>query len=109
MKKTTLILSLLFIVSVFSCKKETVETVEACFTLTKVGFEVNEVIRFNNCSSGAERYLWDFNDGTTTETAYPEHTYTKAGMYSVVLTAYGEKTQKTYTTVIYITEKPTGK
>ena len=108
MKKSALIFTLILLFSAFACKKETVETVEACFTLTKTSYEVGEVIRFNNCSSDAVRYLWDFNDGTTTDTAFPEHTYTKAGMYSVVLTAYGEKTQKTYTTVIYITEKPAG-
>jgi M6 family metalloprotease-like protein len=49
---------------------------------------VNESITFNNNSSGATVYLWDFGDGvgTSTETS-PTYAYSSVGTYQVTMTA----------------------
>lgn len=92
------------IIFALSCKNKTVEDefLEACFSVSKTTFTVGEIIYFNNCSSGAESYLWDFGDGFTTKESYPQYSYKEPGMYSVQLTAIGTKTRKTFTTVLYI-------
>lgn len=48
---------------------------------------LNSTVTFNNASTGADRYLWDFGDGTTSEEANPEHQYAGDGTYTVTLTA----------------------
>ncbi len=40
-----------------------------------------------NFTTGANRYLWDFGDGTTTEDFEPTHFYTLEGMYTITLIA----------------------
>jgi gliding motility-associated-like protein len=44
---------------------------------------------FSNQSTDAISYLWNFGDNTTSTLPDPSHTYTKAGNYSVTLTATG--------------------
>jgi peptidyl-prolyl cis-trans isomerase B (cyclophilin B) len=44
-------------------------------------------INFKNESKKAEKYLWDFGDGTTSEEASPKHKYISSGNYKVKLTA----------------------
>ncbi len=42
---------------------------------------------FDNSSSNAESYLWDFGDAATAIDFEPWHEYTAAGVYTVILTA----------------------
>jgi len=49
-----------------------------------------EKVTFNNTSSGAESYVWDFGDGTSSSEQSPVHTYDTEGTYEVKLTAYGK-------------------
>ncbi|MCB9232468.1 MAG: PKD domain-containing protein [Bacteroidia bacterium] len=42
---------------------------------------------YNNLSTGATSYLWDFGDGTTSTLANPNHTYANPGVYQVCLIA----------------------
>ena len=59
---------------------------------------------FTNTSSGTTTsYQWDFGDGSTSTVAYPTHTYTKAGTYTVKLTATGPAGSNTKTKTGYIT------
>jgi PKD repeat protein len=45
-------------------------------------------VQFNNTSSGATSYLWEFGDGTTSTLSSPTKSYTTAGTYTVTLHAY---------------------
>lgn len=44
-------------------------------------------VNFNNASSGATGYQWNFGDGTTSALVIPTHTYTAEGNYTVTLIA----------------------
>ncbi len=44
-------------------------------------------VSFTNLSSGADSWLWDFGDGTTSTQENPSHTYDAVGSYTVTLTA----------------------
>ncbi len=50
-------------------------------------------IQFNNLSSGAAHYLWNFGDGTTlsdtSNVKNPSYTYPDTGKYTVTLIVYG--------------------
>ena len=45
-------------------------------------------IDFENNSTGAVTYAWDFGDGNTSTLANPYHVFTTAGCFDVTLTAY---------------------
>lgn len=55
------------------------------FTPTEASL-FNAFIRFENNSSGAVSYLWDFGDGETSTEESPVHTYSSSGDYEVTLT-----------------------
>ncbi len=44
-------------------------------------------VQFTSTSTGANSYLWDFGDGTSSPAQNPRHTYMTAGLYSVTLEA----------------------
>lgn len=46
-------------------------------------------VRFRNHSENAERYEWDFGDGSKSPDPEPKHVYAKPGLYTVRLTAIG--------------------
>lgn len=69
--------------------------VNACFVTSTTVYNVNETVYFNNCSDNVVSYRWDFGDGTYSSQAYPSHAYSKKGVYTVRLTAYGENSQST--------------
>jgi PKD repeat protein len=47
------------------------------------------LVWFTNLSSSATGFVWNFGDGTTSESISPAHVYTNVGSYSVTLTAVG--------------------
>lgn len=63
------------------------EAPEAKFTPLKREFD-NSIPswHFENRSIGGQSYLWDFGDGTTSTTPYPDHVFKKKGNYTVSLT-----------------------
>jgi PKD repeat protein len=49
---------------------------------------VGQAVTFTDASAGSPTaWLWDFNDGATSTTQSPSHTFLAAGTYSVTLTA----------------------
>ena len=46
-------------------------------------------VTFQNSSTAASQYLWNFGDGNTSTAPNPTHQYTKAGKYVVSLSATG--------------------
>jgi PKD repeat protein len=48
-------------------------------------------MQFNNLSSGAVRYVWQFGDGRTSAAVNPYHEYRGAGNYTVALIAISDK------------------
>ena len=45
-------------------------------------------VHFNNMSTGADYYWWDFGDSTGSNALNPIHVYEDSGSYTVTLTAY---------------------
>ena len=64
-------------------------SVSAYFTVSNNGCEGPCEMIFNNQSTGATSYLWDFGDGNTSTAENPSHTYQDAGTYTVRLQAIG--------------------
>lgn len=62
---------------------------------------------FENLSTGAEDFLWDLGDGTTSTVASPTHVYADAGTYTVSLTAITCDTADAVTQTIEILEDET--
>ncbi|MBN2373765.1 PKD domain-containing protein [bacterium] len=63
------------------------------------------IVQFNNITTNATSYLWDFGDGATSAETSPTHTYTVANVYNVTLTATNEcgdtvETKNNYITVL---------
>ena len=46
-------------------------------------------VYFTNLSTGADTFIWDFDDGDTGASLNPAETFTNAGIYTVTLTAIG--------------------
>ena len=64
-----------------------VQTVpQTAFTTQVNGLSVS----FQNASSNAQSYLWNFGDGNTSVESNPAYTYSEAGSYVVRLTAFNE-------------------
>jgi PKD repeat protein len=62
---------------------------------------------FNNTSSNADTYLWNFGDGETSDEANPTHTYAAGGVYTIALTATNECGSVTINRTINVTAAPT--
>ncbi len=59
----------------------------ASFTHLQNSYTAPATVQFKNTSTGAERYEWDFGDGTLSDTLSPVHQYTHSGNYLVTLKA----------------------
>lgn len=60
------------------------------------------VVYFNNTSTGASAYSWDFGDQTNSSASAPAHAYTGNGSYTVTLTAINGNCSSTYTMLVEI-------
>lgn len=66
-------------------------------------------ISFDNQSTNATSFSWDFGDGSDPSTQEnPSHTYTAAGVYVVSLTASNDECEGEYQIVIQVQEVTTG-
>lgn len=59
---------------------------QAAFTAPDFVDDINDNVQFNDTSTGAETYLWDFGDGNTSTLRDPIHSYGAVGQYDVSLT-----------------------
>jgi PKD repeat protein len=79
-------------------RKSTAETVIEAYGSPRADFEIRmadhpgekERVQFENLSSGAVSYLWDFGDGTFSTLASPAYRYEQPGRYDVTMVAYSE-------------------
>jgi len=53
-------------------------------------FISNLSVSFNNNTSEADSFFWDFGDGNTSSIKSPSHTYADTGIYEVCLTAFND-------------------
>ncbi|MBK8611797.1 MAG: PKD domain-containing protein [Chitinophagaceae bacterium] len=60
----------------------------ANFSWTPNPPQENTITRFNNLSSGATRYLWDFGDGENSTLTNPTHQYNATGVFRATLYAF---------------------
>jgi hypothetical protein len=72
---------------VLSCKKP---DPVADFFVDSSYYVVGQELYFQNTSSEANSYEWDFGDGYISTDVNPYHTYNSNGVYEVILTAFGE-------------------
>lgn len=63
-------------------------------------------VDFQNNTTGATSYLWDFGDGGSSTDQNPTHTYAGDGMYTVVLTATNSCGTSVDSTVIHLSNIP---
>jgi len=90
----------------FSCENNNTEIPVACFTYkssfngTNSPLPVVDTIWFENCSTNATSYLWNFGDGTTSEEVNPMHIYNQSMPTIVSLKAFnGENTDELTDTI----------
>lgn len=75
----------------------------ASFTASRVSGHAPLSVSFNNSSTNASSYLWSFGDGGPSSIdSSPSHTFTKAGKYTVTLTATGLSGQATLSKTITV-------
>jgi|GEM_PF-2184697 len=68
--------------------------VQAVFSTATYGVPVGQEFKFENWSSNADTYVWNFGDGTTSNEVEPMHTYNQEGSYTVTLEATNSATGK---------------
>lgn len=61
---------------------------EACFTVDHTLVDLNEAVQFDDCTEPLpQSYVWNFDDGSTSNEANPIHAFSAEGQYLVSLTA----------------------
>ncbi|MFH2036308.1 MAG: PKD domain-containing protein [Candidatus Zixiibacteriota bacterium] len=78
----------------------------ADFTTELTEYCAEHLITFTNLAQNADKYLWDFGDGTNSTDENPTHQYANAGVYTISLTASNDCGDDTETKVEYITIFP---
>lgn len=63
-----------------------------------------DAITFQNVSSNATSYFWDFDDGSTSTSVNPSHTYADTGTYQVMLIASNPTAADTFSLPIFVTD-----
>jgi PKD repeat protein len=80
---------------------------EAAFYVDKVEAEVGEEIFFTNDSYNADRFEWDFGDGTFSDVPNPAHTYRGTGTFEVKLTVFTHRGVSDYSYKTIVIKSPT--
>lgn len=84
----------LFSLAIFSCSDDDPFPAPMVnFAIDTPPVEVGVPVMFDNLSTNAARYEWDFGDGQVVDDISPEVTFTSAGNVTVTLRAYTEDNQ----------------
>ena len=84
MKSVIYIVLLLMLIA---CAEEST-AFNSCFEYSPESLiKIGDTVFFENCSQGANSYLWDFGDGTNSTLANPIHVYKTPGSFKVNLEA----------------------
>lgn len=67
----------------------------------------DSVVTFNNGSSNATSYFWDFGDSAASTASNPTHTYPATGTYTVTLIATGTCGPDTIQQIVSVQTQPT--
>ena len=94
--------SLFYVVVILSLGMASCSAPKAIFSINAEKPVAPTKIDFENQSENADRYEWDFGDGTTSTEEMPNHRYTSSGNYTVTLKAYKEKKAKSTSQYIQI-------
>ncbi|MBS4027713.1 MAG: PKD domain-containing protein [Ignavibacteriales bacterium] len=65
-----------------------------------------EIVSFNNLSTNASTYRWDFGDGDTSNLRNPEHAFDSSGFYTVTLLANNGSCVRSFNMGIMVYEIP---
>lgn len=84
--KKYILFSILVTIAVASCRKP--EPV-ADFFVDSSKYVVGQELYFQNTSTDATSFEWDFGDGYISNDENPYHTYESNGVFTVTLTAFG--------------------
>lgn len=64
--------------------------VGASFSVDRSGGDIPFVVSFNNLSTNASAFHWDFGDGSTSSERNPSHQFSTFGRHTVTLSAVGQ-------------------
>ncbi len=98
--------------TVFNAFGQSTETKTNYITVVEsptIGFTTsqnNTTVTFNNISEGANSYLWNFGDGSTSNQINPTHTYSTFGNFNVTLTGFSSCGQSSVSQTVTINNTP---
>ncbi len=101
MKDIRIFAILFLLVFTLSCQKDPI----ACFNVSDTNPYVGDSVKFTNCSTGADSYQWDFDDGTTSGQESETHAYNSPGTYIVSLLAIADADTRHFVTETIIVEE----
>jgi hypothetical protein len=81
----TVLCTLLILVLISGCKKDEKVPVTAFFSVENTEIFTGDTVVFNNSSTNATSFLWNFGDGGTSTEENPTHIYDDEGRYDVRL------------------------
>jgi len=79
---------------------------QALFAFVPLQPGVNDTLTFQNLSTNALNYSWNFGDGNSSTDINPQHTYTATGTYTITLVAYNGPLADTARFTIQVTNQP---
>ncbi|MCC4765588.1 PGF-pre-PGF domain-containing protein [Methanosarcina sp. DH1] len=84
-----------------------VNTPVAAFSMSTTSGQAPLNVVFTDQSTDATSWSWSFGDGSTSSEKNPNHTYSEAGDYTVVLTVNNEKGSSSDTQKVVVQSEPT--